>query len=164
MALINCPECNNSVSDRAKICIHCGFPLDEYASSTKQKRDVCKIDGIEYDMSDLKDYVLSKQRREEVSIFNKSQELIRLIPGFSILAAANLMLEIEKTGNVPATFNAEQYAIKFKEDDGLIHCPRCDSTNVSTGARGYNMMWGFIGSGKTVNRCGKCGYKWEPRK
>lgn len=28
MALINCPECGKEVSDKAKICIHCGYPLD----------------------------------------------------------------------------------------------------------------------------------------
>lgn len=164
MALINCPECNNNISDRAKVCIHCGFPLDEYTSSMNHKRDVCKIDGVEYNMSDLKDYVLSKQRREEVSIFNKSQELIKMIPGFTTLAAANLMLEIEKTGSVPAIFDAKQYEIKFKKDDGKLHCPKCNSTNVTTGSRGYSMAWGFIGAGKTVNRCGKCGHKWEPKK
>lgn len=164
MALIKCPECGKDVSDKARACIHCGFPLDEYITSAKMETNICIIDGVKYDMSDLKSYVLSKQRRQEVSIYNKSQELIKMIPGFSILAAANLMLEIEKTGEVPLTFNAEQYAIKFKEDDGLIHCPRCDSTNVVTGQRGYSMMWGFIGSNRTMNRCAKCGYKWDPRR
>lgn len=28
MALINCPECNQSVSTEAKVCPHCGYPLD----------------------------------------------------------------------------------------------------------------------------------------
>ncbi len=27
MAIINCPECGQPVSDRADKCIHCGFPL-----------------------------------------------------------------------------------------------------------------------------------------
>lgn len=27
MAMINCPECGNLVSDKAKACIHCGFVL-----------------------------------------------------------------------------------------------------------------------------------------
>lgn len=30
MALIKCPECGNNVSDKASVCIHCGFPLSEY--------------------------------------------------------------------------------------------------------------------------------------
>ncbi|MBR5635797.1 MAG: zinc-ribbon domain-containing protein, partial [Pseudobutyrivibrio sp.] len=29
MALITCPECGQSVSDKASVCIHCGFPLAE---------------------------------------------------------------------------------------------------------------------------------------
>jgi len=29
MALIVCPECGQSVSDKAKSCIHCGFPLEK---------------------------------------------------------------------------------------------------------------------------------------
>jgi hypothetical protein len=30
MAMIECPECASSVSDRAKACVNCGFPLDEH--------------------------------------------------------------------------------------------------------------------------------------
>lgn len=29
MAMINCPECGQTVSDKAEICIHCGAPLKE---------------------------------------------------------------------------------------------------------------------------------------
>lgn len=29
MALINCPECGREVSDQAKACIHCGYPLEK---------------------------------------------------------------------------------------------------------------------------------------
>lgn len=29
MALINCPECGQSVSDKAEVCIHCGYILKE---------------------------------------------------------------------------------------------------------------------------------------
>ena len=43
------------------------------------------------------------------------------------------------------------------------HCPRCGSTSISTGARGVNQFWGFIGASKTVNRCAKCGHMWEPK-
>ena len=28
MALIRCPECGQTISDKAKACIHCGYPLD----------------------------------------------------------------------------------------------------------------------------------------
>ena len=29
MALINCPECNKQISDRAESCPHCGYPLQQ---------------------------------------------------------------------------------------------------------------------------------------
>ena len=29
MALIDCPECGNKVSEKAKVCVHCGFPLNQ---------------------------------------------------------------------------------------------------------------------------------------
>lgn len=47
--------------------------------------------------------------------------------------------------------------------DRTIHCPKCNSPQISTTARGYSIVWGFIGADNTVNRCAKCGYKWKPR-
>lgn len=29
MALIQCPECGKEVSDKARKCPHCGYPLEE---------------------------------------------------------------------------------------------------------------------------------------
>ena len=49
------------------------------------------------------------------------------------------------------------------EARNTLHCPRCGSTAVVVGTRGYSMMTGFIGSGDTMNRCGNCGHKWKPR-
>lgn len=41
-------------------------------------------------------------------------------------------------------------------------CPRCNSTAITAGQRGYSIVWGFFGSGNTVNRCSNCGHKWKP--
>lgn len=54
-----------------------------------------------------------------------------------------------------------------KRQEYLAHkndpkCPKCGSTSITAGQRGYSLLTGFIGSGKTVNRCAKCGYKWKP--
>ena len=48
MALIKCPECGKEVSDKAKSCIHCGYPInvskiktnDEIIEQTKQKKKI----------------------------------------------------------------------------------------------------------------------------
>jgi len=35
MALINCPECNKEISNQAKICVHCGYPLPKEFATTE---------------------------------------------------------------------------------------------------------------------------------
>ena len=30
MALIKCPECGKEISDKASICVNCGYPISEY--------------------------------------------------------------------------------------------------------------------------------------
>lgn len=47
-------------------------------------------------------------------------------------------------------------------DNNVVKCPKCGSTNVTAGQKGYSLLTGFIGSGSTVNRCAKCGHKWKP--
>ena len=44
MALIKCPECGNSISDKAEKCSHCGLPA-EYFHSQKEETST----GLEYD-------------------------------------------------------------------------------------------------------------------
>lgn len=44
MALINCPECGKRISDRAKTCIFCGYPIQEYMEEQKQKEQEQKKD------------------------------------------------------------------------------------------------------------------------
>lgn len=41
-------------------------------------------------------------------------------------------------------------------------CPKCGSTNITAGQRGYSFWTGFLGSNKTVNRCSNCGHTWKP--
>lgn len=43
-----------------------------------------------------------------------------------------------------------------------VKCPKCGSTQITAGQRGYSFWTGFLGSGKTVNRCSNCGHKWKP--
>ena len=44
MALIKCPECGKEISNRAHVCIHCGYPLEENESSqAKPKKERKKM-------------------------------------------------------------------------------------------------------------------------
>lgn len=38
MALINCPECNKEISDKATVCPHCGYGLNSISVITAHKR------------------------------------------------------------------------------------------------------------------------------
>lgn len=40
MALIDCPECNGTVSDQAPACIHCGFPLANQAAVSEDDASI----------------------------------------------------------------------------------------------------------------------------
>lgn len=60
--------------------------------------------------------------------------------------------------------NRQKEIKKYQDEKNKLHCPKCNSTNVTTGQRGYTLMTGFVGSNKTMNRCGNCGYAWEPGK
>lgn len=58
---------------------------------------------------------------------------------------------------------AKELARKRIEDANKApKCPKCGSTYISTVNRGYSVVWGFIGSGKAMNVCQKCGHKWKP--
>lgn len=152
MALINCPECGNQISDRSDKCIHCGYPL----SNGK-----CVIEGIEFDLTDIKEKVLNSNIGDYEVKNQIALELAYRVRKISIYGALKIIDIIKETGEVPKTFDASYMR---REAHPQICCPKCHSTQITTGSRGFSMVTGFIGAGKTVNRCAKCGHKWTPRR
>ena len=84
MALIKCPECGKEISDKAAICINCGFPLqqDHY-----DKENKCKIDGQVKDIANIiklikaipnkcKDIFYEECNIEYQRCFNKNTKLL----------------------------------------------------------------------------------------
>lgn len=66
---------------------------------------------------------------------------------------------------IPNLAEIKQARLDWKQKSAnVIRCPKCGSTAISTGARGVNYLWGFIGASKTVNRCSNCGYTWKPKR
>lgn len=61
----------------------------------------------------------------------------------------------EKTKQIIENRKAEYRA------KGMAVCPKCGSPSISTINRGYSIVTGFIGSGKPVNVCQRCGHKWK---
>lgn len=51
---------------------------------------------------------------------------------------------------------------KTCEDIHKITCPKCGSTDIAEGTKGFSLVTGFIGSGNFRYVCKKCGNKWKP--
>lgn len=156
MALIICPECGKQISNLAKQCIHCGCPI--------QKENVCFVDGVEFDLSAIKEKILvcdnysDENTRKQIAM-----TLARQIGEINKSGSLALMDVIRRTGEVPKTFDTTPYR-REQPSPSQVRCPKCSSTQIVTGQRGYSIVWGFMGSNKTMNRCANCGHKWEPRR
>jgi DNA-directed RNA polymerase subunit RPC12/RpoP len=48
------------------------------------------------------------------------------------------------------------------EDDEPIRCPKCGSKQIHADQRGWNLAVGFLGSGKVVITCLRCGNRFGP--
>jgi RNase P subunit RPR2 len=93
-----------------------------------------------------KDYDVSFLLDNSVSQAKQIQQLVE-ISGCDLFTAKNIVLK---------------YHPSKKENSNQVHCPKCKSTLITTGARGVNQFLGFIGASRTVNRCANCGYTWKP--
>lgn len=155
MALITCPECGKEISSFAKLCIHCGYPLENNISN-----DLCIIDGVSYDLSSIKNRLLSADLNNKDETNKIVRDLEELVGTIHVVHAAKLCNIILKTGVVPSVFDV---ANTKDISNHQIRCPKCKSTQITTGARGFSIVTGFIGANKTVNRCAKCGHTWKPK-
>lgn len=169
MALLKCPECGKEVSDKAAVCIHCGYPLASMIK-TQTPHNACLINGIEYDLSEIIQDVNSFfKNNPNPSIIEKSNfglslnRRIRKLTGINDIAGATLATEIISSKSIPQCFDSNDYPDPPSLDKSKIYCPKCGSTAITTGARGVNWTLGLIGASKTVNRCGNCGHVFKPR-
>lgn len=55
-----------------------------------------------------------------------------------------------------------EIAERKKAEESKPRCPKCGSTSITAGQKGYSFWTGFLGSNKTVNRCSNCGHTWKP--
>lgn len=174
MALIKCPECGKEISDKAPACIHCGYPINSVSTVAakpksynvifkgfSRKVDTPKSIGqlrgvLKSDIATAKRIIEKPNSIIQASVSLENAQWIQqvLSPSGFIVEIVESQSEINKEKN--------ENLNKRSATGGTIVCPHCGSTAISTGARGYSIVSGFIGSGKTVNRCAHCGWKWTP--
>lgn len=179
MALIKCPECGRQVSDKAPVCIHCGYPLQEnqlqeiiwngrnvtdiekYFNELNSKQKKALIHLCEYFEDDSKPMVDSTRKnikyptpQETYKIFNKFLKDYSHENNISRHEAGIFILNYLRSKN---------YASQPQQpvNSNIVHCPRCGSTSVTTEEQGYG-LFGWIGASQKKNLCQKCGHKWWP--
>ena len=87
MALIICPECGKEISNRAKACIHCGYPLTATTKSVKIKMPLFSstafIKSKKYAILDSNNNILwsgeiGKIAEQELECWNKAYNSVYL--------------------------------------------------------------------------------------
>lgn len=181
LSILKCTECGHDVSSFAEKCPNCGCPvsvmLKTQASSESKKYDVV-----------LESYASTPEERAMLMRFIKessggalsltdAQNMLRNLPQAVIVGVdretaddvVSKIRELNCSAVVKEHVNTQKQtpiqSVKSSHlftKDGPVKCPRCGSTAVTTTSRGYSLIWGFAGSNKTVNRCGKCGHTWKP--
>lgn len=72
------------------------------------------------------------------------------------------MMELHDTNIIDYNLKMSQFRQQVQQDINKVHCPKCNCTDIGVANRGYSLLTGFIGSGKSMNVCKRCGYKWKP--
>ena len=178
MALIKCPECGKEISDKAEVCIRCGYPIQKMMQEKDVENNICIYQGRKYDLTELVEYVVDNITPEQSEVHPKilghaRKILFNIIPldGVSLNELIGYIQTYQKT---PVEFipsgNEWKYVINKPKClqnntiDNKPHCPKCNSTSIATTNRGYSFFTGFLGSGTPMNVCQNCVHKWKIRK
>lgn len=172
MALIKCPECNKEVSDKADVCIHCGYPLhDKSIASIINARSKKVILPSFKEYSNKKISVLKivreitgKSLSDAVCLIEQDVPIIK--DGISLNQANDIVEKFKKIDVKVEVFDSETplvYISPLKDRDRIC-CPKCGSLEYHVGSRGYGLFRGFIGSGQVIMTCLKCGNTWKPNR
>lgn len=170
MALIQCPECSKEVSSLAKTCIHCGYPISniqsiepDFSNNHDEANSTCLINGKEYNLLKYKNILLSNEPPKGMEGIKLIGEIRNYIGSISNEDVINLIKIISETKTIPPKYVCNTLKIPDINHEKMVNCPKCGSTQITTSARGFSIVTGFMGANKTVNRCAKCGHTWKPK-
>lgn len=185
MALIACPECGKEVSDKAKMCPNCGYPINDPMNNKELKANINShvmiFEGKSYDMSELVNYMEIPNDNPTWKI--EHNMLARIIPPLRISGYNELLGYIETYHTVPEEFiptgdpykyrlvkpkdynpnNPYNYYYEKDKPDFLKppvpKCPKCGCTNIQVVPKKWSFFTGFL-TNKTERVCANCKYKW----
>ena len=181
MALINCPECGKEVSDKAEVCIHCGYPLADMIKSelveeskihvTINKTEINEqiinlIKDSEYPLSEKDLFIKLKKLGLEISRNTLSECLADLISSNSIKTFFDGILKYEIQEQTKIEEPTPSFSIidkyKSKTPDELnsspVKCPKCGSTQIQMVQRKWTPIMGIF-TNKVDRVCMNCKHK-----
>lgn len=181
MTLKRCPECGCNHIWMNSICSSCGLNtkkfLEQLIEETKgMDLDECKNHindsiSVEDDKEQISDDIISNintmLKKEYFSqpiiscpacgkgISSESEKCIHCgYPLREKLIEQGILKKPRTPKPQPSTQPTNQ-----------VRCPKCGSTSIVPEKRGYDIMWGFLGSERIVyNVCQNCRYRWKPGK
>ena len=130
----------DKISDNETICPHCGNKL---------------IDE-EITKSEFQKFLLYTDNNPKV--VHALMELYKNDPIEYQIKINQLQMQYEQQKEA----KKQQKAQTSKSDEPKLTCPKCGSSNIAEGTKGFSLMTGFIGSGNFRYVCKKCGNKWKP--
>lgn len=150
MALIKCPECGKEISDKAIMCINCGYPLNSLENKTDEY--ICCIHGTNYNLKEEFELILLQDDYTKTVLKLASKCNINIQDAFALSKIMKSERKIPKS-----------YECKFITNKS--QCPMCKSTNIkkiSTTSRMVSVVTVGLASGKLGKqyKCERCKYMW----
>lgn len=119
MALINCPECKNKVSDSAVSCPHCGFPISKRHSSIPERVKFCYQCKSFYTVNEL---ICPKCRSV---LATRTREEARKFVANSLRCPTCHSFNVEKISVVDKAFGAATLGLLSKTAKSQFRCKNC---------------------------------------
>lgn len=154
MSLIICSECGKEISDKASVCVHCGYPIKEEKKLHTTKKYVYMC------MSD-------------VCLSNPFKEIDEIKDGIQVCPDCGKQLDYYETEIIDN--DTDLVIERFVEESlknmqntqipNLPKCPTCNSTNIekislTKKAVGGALLGLFSSDVRKTMHCKNCGYKW----
>ena len=106
----------------------------------------------------------------ELETLNISYEELSIIEDISSdRTFLNAMIDLKEKDPIEYQLKMSQFKTQLQQQQSVkvreqnkVRCPKCGCTDIGVTNRGFSIVTGFIGSGKSMNVCKKCGYKWKP--
>lgn len=99
MAMIQCPECNKELSDKARVCPHCGYPIQPDAEAKEKKIYKLSLGNVSYTSG--------------FATFLKVMAVILWVGGLILAIVGGKTISIDRWGDIDSKFSFVQFMSIF---------------------------------------------------